>query len=181
MSDSVVSNVKFHGSPLGLCRPCVDCGTWTEDFCAIKALQGHAMWQGKVCLAAARLPQELWQPGQRTPLCHRCEAKYGACYFCRQDQAVAESWSVSSDLCTEDGDNCYVKAVQTNDKHTCEKCHAVNDFLVQSVWLCAVCFRHLRLAEANKFCTCGQCLRTYSEHLAMIHKRGGKLQRWLRD
>ena len=176
MSDPVASKVKRYGSSLHLCRPCVDCGKLTEDYCA-----NHSLRIGKVCLAASRLPQELWQRDQRTPLCRRCVAKHGACYFCRQDQIVAEFLVESSGLCIEDADNCFVQAVRTNDKQTCEMCRVVNDFLVQSVWLCAVCFRHLRLAEVNKFCTCSPCLRTYSEHLGIFRSRRLPPPRWLRD
>ena len=61
-----------------LCRPCVDCGLRTGRFCDF-------------CLAADRMPSEVWAEGQLTPLCGACEAKpwgpdgssEGCCHFCR--------------------------------------------------------------------------------------------------
>ena len=63
------------------------------------------------------------------------------------------SWPALSGHCIKDSASCYVTAAKTNHKNFCEKCHVVNDFLVKSVWLCAVCFRNQRLAQHHKYCT----------------------------
>jgi len=52
-----------------LCRPCANCGEATGNFC------DH-------CLARTRFPGETWSPTQRTPLCHRCDARFRRCRFC---------------------------------------------------------------------------------------------------
>ena len=67
-----------------LIRPCVDCGRKTGNFCETMMQKGHAFWQGGVCLAADWVPSEAWAEGQRTPLCTSCEARNGACRFCRR-------------------------------------------------------------------------------------------------
>ena len=59
-----------------LCRPCVDCGRFTGNFCE------------NDCLAASRIPTERWAGGQRTPHCTHCERRYGVCHFCRQQSWV---------------------------------------------------------------------------------------------
>ena len=66
-----------------LCRPCVDCGRRTGNFCETLRQAGHAYWQGGICLAETWIPTERWAEGQRTPLCTPCEEKLGACRFCR--------------------------------------------------------------------------------------------------
>ena len=53
-----------------LYRPCVDCGRHTGRFC-------------DYCLAATRLPDERWVPGQPTPLCSKCDNEWDCCHFCR--------------------------------------------------------------------------------------------------
>ena len=53
-----------------LCRPCVDCGVMTGCYCDF-------------CLAACRMPPEVWCDGQMTPLCTRCDRAHGECHFCR--------------------------------------------------------------------------------------------------
>ena len=165
MSVPVARNVKR----------CVDCDALTEDLCAFPKLPGS-----KDCLAASRLPQELWQPDQRTPFCHRCKAKHGACYFCRQDHFQAALLGESSGLFRQDADTCFVSAGRTKDKQTCEMCHVVKDFLAPCVWLCAVCFRHVRLSD-KKNCTCLACCLEYDEHLSIFLKLRVQPRRWLRD
>eukprot|EP00969_Alexandrium_andersonii_P017007 744799-Alexandrium_andersonii.AAC.1 len=71
------------GSQEMLCRPCVDCGLETGNFCETMSQAGHSHWQGGSCLAVRRVPDEVWAPGQRAPLRTYCEALYGACHFCR--------------------------------------------------------------------------------------------------
>ena len=56
-----------------LCRPCVNCGEVTGNFC-------------DYCLASSRLPGEAWYPTQATPLCHRCDARFHRCRFCWEDR-----------------------------------------------------------------------------------------------
>ena len=57
--------------PETLSRACVDCGLITGSFC-------------DYCLAADRIPEEKWEPGQCTPLCTKCDTKNdGICHFCR--------------------------------------------------------------------------------------------------
>ena len=58
------------GSEDMLCRPCVDCGTKTGNFC------DH-------CYGADRVPSEQWAEGQHTPLCTTCDEASGMCHFCR--------------------------------------------------------------------------------------------------
>ena len=53
-----------------LCRPCADCGLFTGRFCD---------W----CMACDRIPSEQWARGQHTPLCSRCDWRWGCCRFCR--------------------------------------------------------------------------------------------------
>ena len=66
-----------------LCGPCVDCGLKTGNYCETLLQTGEALWQGGTCLARLRVPSEYWEEFQRTPLCTKCENKYGACHFCR--------------------------------------------------------------------------------------------------
>ena len=58
------------GAPHLLCRPCVDCGLYTGNFC------DH-------CQAVDRTPAEEWVPGQHTPLCTKCDWLFASCHFCR--------------------------------------------------------------------------------------------------
>ena len=53
-----------------------DCNKKTGGFC------DH-------CLAENRFPDEVWAPGQMTPLCHVCNNKHGALHFC-----LGKSWAV---------------------------------------------------------------------------------------
>ena len=62
-----------------LCRPCVDCGTPTENCC--DASPQH-------CLAAQRMPAEPWARNQLTPLCPTCDEAWGMCRFCRADRIL---------------------------------------------------------------------------------------------
>ena len=62
------------GSMNDFFRPCVDCGKRTGRFC--DGIRGD-------CFAASRVPSEMWNPGQRTPLCSLCDNLYDACHFCR--------------------------------------------------------------------------------------------------
>ena len=73
MGECVVCAV---GTKEVLCRPCVDCGLVTGNFCD---------W----CKGEDRLPEEYWAPGQMTPLCTHCDKKRNACHFCR-----GEIWCV---------------------------------------------------------------------------------------
>ena len=63
---------------IDLNRGCVDCGLRTGNFCDGQELQG-----GRPCLAAERMPNDVWCAGQRTPFCTNCESRYGLCRFCR--------------------------------------------------------------------------------------------------
>ena len=66
------------GTKEELCRPCVDCGLWTGRFC-----DGADGTLGPPCLAADRVPSEVWCVGQLTPLCSRCDWNADCCHFCR--------------------------------------------------------------------------------------------------
>ena len=57
------------GDPHVLFRPCVDCGLRTGRFC-------------DGCLAAVRVPTEVWAQGHMTPFCSHCETKRPFCHFC---------------------------------------------------------------------------------------------------
>ncbi len=81
-------NGDAHGNMEVLCwgneedlnRPCVDCGLWTGRYCDF-------------CLAADRIPKENWIENQHTPLCSKCDNKYGRCHFCRgQSWATRPPW-----------------------------------------------------------------------------------------
>ena len=63
----IISTVE--GSPATFLRPCVDCGRTTSNFC-------------DECLAATRVPSEVWAENQHTPFCTRCEILVEACHFC---------------------------------------------------------------------------------------------------
>ena len=52
------------GTEANLKRLCVDCGLITGRFCDF-------------CLAEVRLPNEHWCDGQMTPLCSRCDNRFG--------------------------------------------------------------------------------------------------------
>ena len=65
------------GAAEDLCRPCVDCGLYTRNFC-----KGHEMLLTG-CFAKERIPAKEWCSGQLTPLCSDCEMRMGLCYFCR--------------------------------------------------------------------------------------------------
>ena len=52
-----------------LIQPCVDCGLWTGNWCE--------------CFGEYWMPNSPWEPGQRTPLCTRCDRRHGECHNCR--------------------------------------------------------------------------------------------------
>ncbi len=61
-------------------RPCVDCGLYTGRYC-------------DYCLAASRIPTETWIDNQHTPLCSKCDNRFGKCHFCRgQSWATRPPW-----------------------------------------------------------------------------------------
>ena len=64
------------GSAELLNRPCVDCGLITGSFC-------------DYCYAKERMPDEEWHESQLTPLCTKCDTKFGQCHFCR-----GQAWCV---------------------------------------------------------------------------------------
>ena len=52
--------------------PCVDCGRITGSWCNEK------------CLAANRMPNDHWSPGQATPFCTVCDARSpDRCHYCK--------------------------------------------------------------------------------------------------
>ena len=51
-------------------RPCVDCGLITSIYC-------------DYCFAMDRLPSEVWENGQYTPLCSSCDKRFDMCHDCR--------------------------------------------------------------------------------------------------
>ena len=55
---------------------CVDCGLRTGRFC--DCIDGS-----NNCFAKDRVPAGSWKPGQRTPLCARCDNQWGECRYCR--------------------------------------------------------------------------------------------------
>jgi len=64
------------GDEKTLCRPCVDCGLRTGNFCdGVNSSE---------CFATVRVPTERWAPRQRTPLCTRCDWSAKACHYCRK-------------------------------------------------------------------------------------------------
>ena len=69
---SMVSlEIKSWGDFETLCKPCVDCGKWTGNWCELE------------CLASACDPNGQSADGQITPHCTECDRKYGMCHFCR--------------------------------------------------------------------------------------------------
>ena len=68
-------DVLCWGEEKDLNRPCVDCGMYTGRFC-------------DYCLAETRIPTEAWVPNHHTPLCSKCDWKYGECHFCRRQSWV---------------------------------------------------------------------------------------------
>ncbi|MDA8583789.1 hypothetical protein N9L68_06130 [bacterium] len=61
------------GEPEMLLRHCIDCGMKTGNYC-------------DGCLAKDRFPDDDWAEGQMTPLCTRCDQKFGRCHRCRGEQ-----------------------------------------------------------------------------------------------
>ena len=79
--NSVAMHVHAFGDREMLIRPCVDCGLETGSYCeTLSAFDGEL----GVCPAVRWMPTETWSPGQCTPFCAVCEARYGACHFCRE-------------------------------------------------------------------------------------------------
>ena len=69
-----------------LCRPCVDCGQITGNFCDGN-VHINGIFCGRPdlsCWAADRVPDEVWVRGQYTPLCPKCDSLYEQCHFCRK-------------------------------------------------------------------------------------------------
>ena len=60
--------------------PCVECGEETTNYCN----EEYALGYSGPCLAAKRMPDLEWTPGQRTPLCATCESQVVTCRFCRR-------------------------------------------------------------------------------------------------
>ena len=72
------------GQPADFHKPCVDCGEITPSYCdggewdsrlAATGQPVGAVVGGAPCLAAERMPDDVWRPGQRTPFCAGCEAR----------------------------------------------------------------------------------------------------------
>ena len=108
--DNASMNVLASGDATTLYRPCADCGRRTGNFCETMIQQGAALWQGGVCMACDRMPDEQWAAGQRTPLCRKCEDHAGACHYCRTvpwcrpfatGNVPDESMCMSADYITE--------------------------------------------------------------------------------
>ena len=53
-----------------LCRPCVDCGRKTGNYCETMLQKGHVAPQGGVCLATAWIPSENGRPGSAPLFAH---------------------------------------------------------------------------------------------------------------
>ena len=70
-SGAVTMHVYAAGDPEILCRPCVDCGRRTGNYCDAE------------CSAASWIPSEVWAEGQITPQCTECELNYIVCHYCR--------------------------------------------------------------------------------------------------
>eukprot|EP01050_Picozoa_sp_SAG11_P009308 SAG11_NODE_865_length_6832_cov_21.731026_3_plen_151_part_00 len=82
------------GSREELFRQCEWCRNGTGNYCetwAAPRASAENNWQGGVCLAAQRIPQEQWQPGQRTPLCTQCEERFKACPYCCRE--AGQPWA----------------------------------------------------------------------------------------
>ncbi len=66
---------KFCRSPP--VRGCVDCGLRTGNWCG-------GRWSAfRGCPADLHVPKEIWEVGQMTPLCTKCEDRWMFCRFCR--------------------------------------------------------------------------------------------------
>ena len=117
----------------------------------------------------------------RTPWCfcvlHFALWFQASCIVIRVVLGMDALWPHVSDHCLKDSASCYVSAAKTKHKNHCEKCHVVNDFLVKSVWLCAVCFRNQRLAQQNKYCTGRPCYDKHCEHLSLIQIAASRKKR----
>ena len=83
LSSFVMLTTLAVGNTDELCRPCVDCGLFTGRFCDGQEFEAA----GSPCYAKDRLPGEAWVDNQRTPLCSRCDWRYGKCHYCRGVQS----------------------------------------------------------------------------------------------
>jgi hypothetical protein len=70
---SVEYEQRGHDPQPKLCRPCVDCGLITDNFCDGILTE---------CYAKDHIPNEKWCVNQRTPFCSHCEVRRPACRFC---------------------------------------------------------------------------------------------------
>ena len=88
-------------------------------------------------------------------------------------------WPEVSDHCLKDSASCYDSAAKTTQKDRCEKCRVVVDYLVKSVWLCAVCFRNQQLEQQNNYCTGRACYVKHCLHASLIQSADTRKRRVL--
>ena len=87
---------------------------------------------------------------------------------------MAPTLSSLSPTCNMDGGACFVTAAKTKWIYPCQGCHLVNDYLVRSGNLCAVCHRSQKLSSRREYCTGRPCYQMYLKHLEIQQQGGGR-------
>ena len=85
-------------------------------------------------------------------------------------------WPLLSDMCIPDRRGCFTETPKTVTRSLCDDCGLVTDFLAGHVFLCAVCFRKMRMISRNSVCSGQRCYESYCRHLSLMQAAGGALQ-----
>ena len=76
-SPGALQVLSFSADPDTFKKPCIECGLITGNFCD---------GQTGECFAKDTIKDGKFEPGQRTPMCTKCEKKYRFCKVCRDKQ-----------------------------------------------------------------------------------------------
>ena len=82
-------------------------------------------------------------------------------------------WPLLSETCVPASRGCFIVAPKTAFQFLCDDCGIVTDFLVDTIFLCAVCFRKMRWISQQSVCAGKLCYNIYSDHLCRIQQAGG--------
>jgi len=85
-------------------------------------------------------------------------------------------WPLLSETCVPACRGCFAAAPKTAVQFLCDDCGIVTDFLVENVFLCAVCFRKMRWITRQSVCAGKLCYQLYSDHLCRIQRAGGAVE-----
>ena len=89
---------------------------------------------------------------------------------------MEDIWPRRYDVRIPDSRGCFTATAKTVTRFLCDDCGLVTDFLAGNVFLCAVCFRKMRMISGNSVCSGTRCYQSYCEHLSLIQAAGGDVE-----